>query len=581
MNLLSFLRKPFKFILCAIIVLCISSVVVLLSLQYYLDGCVADGYIKRNAYIVTVSSNTQKYPMLKTIPDEIIHMMNDSKSVAKTMRVHVYSARAEGMKNVIDCFGNFENLNMKLFVEGVILDEPALYPVSIGAVEVSVETFKLGIYAAYGKGWNYSSILVSILRERNLTASKLKTGDHVFLTGKYSGSSADGNPTGIFLYDPEVLRLFDFETDSPVWNHPIFVLPRDCDKNTSRSLINDFLTETGLIDSFETANDIDDFFTVNAVDDMSMLFSVANETTFITEGRELTTKDIGKKVCVISDAVALKNNVKVGNTIELAISSSCYVYESDFEQFYGWESGFPFEGDKLLDYPEPEKYEIVGIYSEIGRRISALDYIHHTHNDIFIPGGNLPESNGHNDTSSRSLSFAVPGPNYNEFLDEFEDELNVRGFMMTTVDTGWETVSEQFNKIVGKRTIVAICAVAAFFVSVFLAVSLIYLLFRREYLLHRFLGAPHRTAKMVFFAGSAAVTFPALLLSLPVGFFSYSQFFKDRLFRTMQETLPGDGSAFIWISLTVLTEMIAYTVLLWIILLVSKRRCLLPQLKQE
>ena len=546
----SFLRKPLKLILIMLLTVLISTAALVFSLQAYLDGLVMDHAMNSTAYVGTVYSRMHKYPMIKVLPDDIISMLENSGSVDSVMISPIYSAKAEGLNRVADGFGNVEGMNMKLFLEGTVDSKPALTPGGFGMME----TFQLKISQNWGGVWGSNGIEVRIFRDMQTDAPCLKEGDHVFLVGRYN-SSPTGDVTGMILYDPAMLDDLQLDTDSAIWNHSILMLPDDFAPEESTARIEQFLLDSGLQEPLGLMNQITDVFPIHEVTDMSMLLTVADGTTFITEGRELHSGDYGNRVCVINEAVARQNGLEVGDTIRLGVAEGVYTYNDHMEEYRGWNSGYPFEKDAMLQYKEYSEYTIVGLYSEIDRKIGSPDFNHYSRNDIFIPAGLIPAYNGN--VQSQAMTFRVLGPDYEDFMDAFEVPLNEQGYSLTIVDTGWDTMSSSFYAMSDRKLLMTACAVIAFVAAVLSFGVLISNHFRYEYALRRLLGAKPSEAREVYLSAFAVTAIPAGLIAMLCSFGAYILWLEDQLSATLLIASPTIGSTLGYLGIWTIVELVA------------------------
>ena len=130
-------------------------------------------------------------------------------------------------------------------------------------------------------------------------------------------------------------------------------------------------------------------FPVLCVDKLGYQAMFAREQTRIVEGRDFSEKELvnGEKVCIISESVAVKSGVSVGDTIELRT----YIYDPAFEfQFNERELGssYPFAAlysEALGFSSEMETYTIVGLYRQEDAWQNAYDAYGFTPNTIFVP----------------------------------------------------------------------------------------------------------------------------------------------------------------------------------------------------
>ena len=568
----SFLRKPFKLFLVVLLTVLISTAALVFSLQAYLDGIVMDHAMNSTAYVGTVYSRMHKYPMIKELPDSIFSMLESSPSVDAVMISPTYSGKAEGLNRVADGFGNVEAMNMKLFLEGTVDSKPALTPGGFGMME----TFILKISTKWGGAWTSDGIEVRIFRDKQTDAPCLKEGDHVFLVGRYN-SSPTGDVTGMILYDPEMLDDLKLDTDSAIWNHSILMLSDDLTEEESAARIEQFLLDSGLQEPLALMNQITDVFPIHEVTDMSMLLTVADGTTFITEGRELHGGDYGNRVCVINEAVARQNGLDVGDTIRLGVAEGAYTYNDHMEEYRGWNSGYPFEKDTMLQYKEYSEYTIVGLYSEIDRKIGSPDFNHYSRNDIFIPAGLLPAYDGN--VQSQALTFRVLGPDYEDFMDTFEVPLNEQGYSLTIVDAGWDAMSSSFYAMSDRKLLMTACAVIAFAAAVLSFGVLISNHFRYEYALRRLLGAKPSEAREVFLSAFAVTALPAGVIAMLCSFGAYILWLKDQLSATLPIALPTISEILGYLGMWTIVELAATFMLLLGLSRITSRQNLIKLLK--
>ena len=572
MSRFAFLRKPLKLVLITVLMILISTAMLVFCLQSFLDGLVMDYFKNSTAYVGQIYSRVQDYPMLKDIPDNILQQLEQADTVEKVMAAPVYSAKAEKLTCVADGFGNTEALNKKLFLEGIVSGDPFLFPTGIGMVE----QFGLKITSNWGGNWPDKSIVVQIFRDINTDAPQVNKGDHIFLVGRYN-FNANGDANGMLLFDPEILDSLGLKTDSAIWNHSILRLPEGLSEEESASQIKTFLQETGLNESLALMSELRDMFTVHQVEEMSMLLSVADGTTFITEGRELHAGDIGSRKCVINEALARKNGLAVGDMIYLSIADSCYTYGSDLEDLRGWNSGYPFEGDTLLDYQKYGEFEIVGLYSEKSRKLGSVDYSHYSRNDIFIPDGLVLQTNA--DMQARSVTFRVLGSDYEDFMNEFEVSFNEQGYTINMIDTGWENLENSFHIMSQRRALIKVCAIVALIVAVLSFSVLLSVHFRYEFAVRRLMGANLREAAGIYICGFLVTAIPAGIISIASSFCAYFLWFKEKTAVSLPVGLPTNGLILSHLVGWVCIELIAVFVVLICSILITHKKSLIGLLK--
>lgn len=130
-------------------------------------------------------------------------------------------------------------------------------------------------------------------------------------------------------------------------------------------------------------------FPVLCVDKLGYQAAFAREVARIVEGRDFTEGELngGEKVCIISQTVAVKNGLKVGDTIELRTNGIDYEYP--YLNSDKWMSGsYPQAArySKALGFTsEMETYTIVGLYRQENAWKDTFDQYGFTPNTIFVP----------------------------------------------------------------------------------------------------------------------------------------------------------------------------------------------------
>ena len=130
-------------------------------------------------------------------------------------------------------------------------------------------------------------------------------------------------------------------------------------------------------------------FPVLCVDKLGYQAAFARELARIVEGRDFTERELvnGEKVCIISQSVAEKSGVQVGDTIELRT----YAYDpnrGDQLTVQLYSSAFPsaaLYSEYLGFTSEMESYTIVGFYRQEDAWDNAYDFYGFTPNTIFVP----------------------------------------------------------------------------------------------------------------------------------------------------------------------------------------------------
>ena len=275
---------------------------------------------------------------------------------------------------------------------------------------------------------------------------------------------------------------------------------------------------------------------------MIPLFAKGKAKTY--EGRVLTPADMGKKVCVISNGLSQRNRLSVGDTISLSLADGAYIMDND------WETGEQGDSDEALSYGVYEEYEIVGIYTQAGRR--TVNALYFTYNDIFIPA----DGTNAQTVKPYTFSFKVPGPDYRNFLADFEPVLAEYGYTLIVEDTGWDDVKESFYTMQTRRQLMRLCAAAAFAAAVMVFAILLNAHCRYEYGLRRLLGASKREALGIYGTALSLTAVPGGILAVLGSWFAAVHLMQKALSSDASLPLPTDlqcaGLLAFWAALALL-----------------------------
>ncbi len=253
----------------------------------------------------------------------------------------------------------------------------------------------------------------------------------------------------------------------------------------------------------------------------SMYMFVKNEAAVI-EGRSFTEEeyDTGARVMVLSDAVAAKHGLKVGDKVKMAQflcagdpnSYTAYNESTNLYSFNG-QLKWPAIGQpqRNLSYGPEEEYEIVGIY-----RLSdywSLGSYAFTPDTVFIPqkaqmkGAWGPESE---DLYGVYLSVELN----NGMLDDFKLALAGSPYAgrYYTVDQGFERVQRNLNDLRLNARRLALAALAAWAIFVLLYLMMYQAGQRRNLGILRSQGCGVPTARRYLFGGGLIVAAAGLLL---------------------------------------------------------------------
>ena len=221
----------------------------------------------------------------------------------------------------------------------------------------------------------------------------------------------------------------------------------------------------------------DDLYTLRLVSDMNMVLPVANENMFLLEGRRISEDDFAKDVCLISTDLAKKHNFKLGDKIDLELSSDIY------KSYNGYVSAFPSMLDEgKYDFDEARVFEVVGIYdfSDLNIENSPMLF---SLNDIFIP--KFKEELNTSFVTPHNLSLKIGVDNIGSFEEELLPEIENAGYKVVSADNNWSKVESSFGLIKKSMVKNLIYGFAIGIVGIFILVFVNTTLNKNEYVLRR------------------------------------------------------------------------------------------------
>lgn len=588
-----FLRRPVKPVLYAILLALILTAALVFTWQYHLDGIVLDHAIDTYAYVGTVvrsdgqvldgfASRDQRDfggevpelggpAFLEELPQELVQRLTDCGYVTKIdsrrtqaalLGEHTRTKAGETAQTAkIDDRMMTTGGSSYYFLEATV-ESASVYEPYDPDEPYALDTYRLKV----DKMWSAPNFpLPTIMLEvwRLSSEPAFAVGQRIFLLGSYVYYSEDGTPSDqrTVIETPEYLRDFHAQyggTMTTVEENRYTMIPEGVD---SEPYIQDFLESTGLDVVLDRQLRNQYAVTVRRTQDMGMvpLFAKGKARTY--EGRMLTSKDMGKQVCVISNGLSQRNRLTVGDTISLSLADGCYTIHG-LEYAEGWETGEQGDTDRPLTYGDYEKYEIVGIYTQAGHRTQNSLYF--TYGDIFLPA----EDEVRADTiKPYTFSFKVPGPDYQDFLTAFEPVLAESGYTLIVEDTGWDDVKESFYTMQTRRQLMLLCAAAAYAAAVLVFAILLNSHCRYEYGLRRLLGASQREALGIYGAVFAFTAVPGGALALGGAWVMAVRLLKDAPAGDDTLPLPTDaqcaGMLALWTGLALLAALAVLLALAW------------------
>lgn len=589
MRTFSFLRRPVKPALYAILLALILTAALVFGWQYHLDGLVLGHAIDTYAYVGTLvrtegqvlddttgrdERDFEGYTpelggpaFLEELPEKLVRKLADSGYVSKIdsrrtqaamlgecTRIHAGETKQTArISDQMMSLGGTSHYFLEATVDFVVENKWRQED------EITVDNYRLRVDRMWSDP-NFSRETMELDVWCLSSEPQFELGQKIFLLGDYvyygeSGMPSDQQTT---FDSPEFIRDYikrhgyDREL-SVVEENRYILIPEGVD---SERCIQEFLESTGLDVMLERQMRNQYAATVRRTQDMSMIPLFAKGKAKTYEGHLLTPSDMGKKVCVISNGLSQRNRLSVGDTIRLSLADGAYIMKN------GWETGEQGDADATLTYGAYEEYEIVGIYTQAGRRTGNALYF--TYNDIFIPAEKGTEAEI---IKPYTFSFKVPGPDYQNFLAEYEPVLTDAGYTLVMEDTGWDDVKESFYTMQTRRQLMLLCAGAAFAAAIIVFAILLNAHCRYEYGIRRLLGAGKREALGIYGSVFACTAIPGGAVAVAGGWFAAVHLMQKALASDKTLPLPTpnqcSGLLAVWAGAALLAAFALVLMLAW------------------
>lgn len=589
MRTFSFLRRPVKPALYAILLALILTAALVFAWQYHLDGLVLGHAIDTYAYVGTMvrtdgqvlddttgrdERDFEGYTpelggpaFLEELPEELVQKLTDSGYVSKidsrmtqaAMLGDYTRTKAGETKQTVRISDQMMSLGgtSHYFLEATV--DFVVENKWRQDNEITVDNYRLRVDRMWSDP-NFSQETMELDVWCLSSEPQFELGQKIFLLGDYDDYGESGTPSDhqTTFHSPEYIRDYikrhgyDREL-SVVEENRYILIPEGED---SERCIQEFLESTGLDVMLERQMRNQYAATVRRTNDMKMIPLFAKGKAKTYEGRILTPNDMGQKVCVISNGLSQRNRLSVGDTIQLSLADGSYTLEN------GWETGEQGDADATLTYGAYEEYEIVGIYTQAGRRTGNTLYF--TYNDIFLPAEEGSEAALQ---KPYTFSFKVPGPDYQNFLAEYEPVLSDAGYTLIVEDTGWDDVKESFYTMQTRRQLMLLCAGAAFAAAIIVFAILLNAHCRYEYGIRRLLGAGKWEARGIYGAVFACTAIPGGAAAVAGGWFAAVHLMQKALASDKTLPLPTPnqcaGLLAVWAAAALLAAFALVLLLAW------------------
>lgn len=573
------LRRPGKVILCALLLAVTSGAALLFVLQAWLDGIALEHSMDAYAYVGTVTyeapfteNNTITEDMqtsmdLAVLDEEIVSLIQNSEYVTSVDIRSTLAGLVEDIHTVPDRMITTARLNQHYFIEATVL---SMFD-STESSGLCYDFYALRLEKQWGGGIFLQRAL-NLFLYRSTEEEPLTPGSRVFLVGCYSADGIGVRTDYTMTYTSDAVALSaERYADSILMSNAVAIIPEGVD---SESWIMAYMEENGLLPLYESYCSLEKAVTVRQVSDLVMHPYFSSGRIFLESGRAIEPSDEGKKVCVISQGLSIRNRLNVGDTIRLAVANGCYITSDLSPSENGWESGFPMEEEDLLTYGEFAEYEIVGIFSQISRKTS--DPLFMGQNDIFIPAGE--ENSG--PVRSYNFSFRVEGIGYEAFREELNAVLSDEGYRLKFLDTGWDEVEDTFFLLQDRRKIMLFSAAAAFSLAAILFAVLTHRNCQYAYGIQRLLGGTKWESAGEYVAAFCTAGFPGMLVAVLAAWGGYMLWMRNAMEEVLTVALPTPAECVLTLSQVALAELLLSALILAVLGIIAERRGLLRLIRR-
>lgn len=565
------LRKPMKMLLSGALLMVTAGAALLFALQAWLDGIALERSMDAYAYVGTVTTTQSAAgdtdPNMAVLDPTLIEEIQNSPYVTSYDTRTTRAGLLDGTVTVPDQMFTTGRLTQHYFMEGTIL----FY---FGETELSglmLDCYTLRLNQQWG-GQTLYSTGISIYLYRTPEEEPLAVNSHVFLVGSYYQDAHGVRTDSAIVCTAQAAALMGKPySGCGLCAHGVAVLPEGAD---AQQWIPDYMEEAGISSLYQQYCDLQNAVTVRGVSDLVMQPYFSSGRIYIDSGRALTPADAGKRVCVISQGLANRNRLHLGDTISLSVADGCYTVSGLSSSANGWESGYPMVGEEVRSYGDFTEYEVVGFYTQISS--TNYDPLFFGPNDIFIPA--TQES----PAASRSYNFTfrVEGPGYESFRAALDPLLEEYGGRLTLRDTGWDEVEDTFFLLQDRRTVMLFSAGAAFCLAALLFAVLTCRNNRYTYGLRRMLGATKGEAASAYLIPFALSGLLGLLPAVLAALTGYRLWMRPAMEEVLSVTLPTTGECAVALLWVALAQLALSALVLLVLCALEERRGLLRLIRR-
>lgn len=462
-------RKPWKFVIMLVI-----STIILFSFLLMVFNFLAsrnnlakmkDNYAQISTIAIAKPSGVGKPVEYTEIDKDLIDDINKSSLVDKVEIRDTMAARIPGVNNSNIAFGSPSSNSIAVFKGKIeeVTDRQDFGPTEGISAVVTIEKIiaDKDSWLREGESVNLS---INMSKDERIKLSNDKS--YVFM------GVCEPTSLGYMRQNLLVSRISEKLMMEQGKSEELTYLYTKCVLEDEKDLNKDFISFL----KNEIKNQ-DDLYTLRLVSDMNMVLPVANENMFLLEGRRISEDDFGKDLCLISSDLAKKHNFKLGDKIDIELSSDIY------KSYNGYVSAFPFMlNEGKYDFDEARVFEVVGIYdfSDLNIENSPMLF---SLNDIFIP--KFKEELNTTFVTPHNLSLKIGVDNIASFEEELLPEIEKAGYKVVSADNNWSKVESSFGLIKKSMVKNLIYGLAIGIVGIFILVFVNTTLNKNEYVLRR------------------------------------------------------------------------------------------------
>lgn len=255
-------------------------------------------------------------------------------------------------------------------------------------------------------------------------------------------------------------------------------------------------------------------FPVIGVEKLDYLDHFARETALVIEGRDFSSAELksGAKVCIISESLALKNGLSIGDTIDMNyyIYDMCIPYQDYVSRGKGVVEPSPYYYTSTTGMTDKETYKVIGFYRDSAEwSYIAGDLSAFSPNTIFVPQASVSGSMDYGDQGLFRTIILENGT-----VEEFVSIVRRSGYdgLYVCYDQGYPGVASSlfdYNEVAMRALVIGAAA------AIILAI-LYFLLFppqqRKNILIMQSVGTSRRKRISYLIGSDLCILLPGVLL---------------------------------------------------------------------